>query len=63
MKAHLQVKTTSKLERTRGLAAIKTEARQKLAAVPMVKATVTDPEFMQGAPTRRRSTSTCAATT
>ena len=50
LKARLQVKTTSKLERTRGLAAIKTEARQKLAAVPMVKATVTDPEFMQGAP-------------
>ena len=50
LKARLQVKLTSKLERERGLQAIKAEARQKLAAVPLIKATVTDPEFMQGAP-------------
>ena len=50
LKARLQVKLTSKLERERGLLAIKAEARQKLAAVPLIKATVTDPEFMQGAP-------------
>jgi HAE1 family hydrophobic/amphiphilic exporter-1 len=50
LKARLQVKLTSKLERERGLAAIKSDARQKLAAVPMLRATVTDPEFMQGAP-------------
>ncbi len=50
LKARLQVKLTSKLERERGLQAIKGEARQKLAAVPLLKATVTDPEFMQGAP-------------
>ena len=52
LKARLRVKTTSKLERERGLQAIKAEARQRLAAVPLVKATVTDPEFMQGAPER-----------
>ncbi len=50
LKARLRVKLTSKLQRERGLAAIKSEARQKLAVVPMLKATVTDPEFMQGAP-------------
>ena len=42
---------TSKLQRERGLAAIKSgRPRTQLAAVPMLKATVTDPEFMQGAP-------------
>ena len=50
LKARLQVKTSKKMERTRGLAEIKNDARQRLAAVSMVKATVTDPEFMQGAP-------------
>lgn len=50
LKARLQVKTTSKMERTRGIAELKNDARSRLAAVPLVKATVTDPEFMQGAP-------------
>ncbi len=50
LKGRLQVKTTSKLQRERGLAAIKSEVRRRLAAVPMIRATVTDPEFMQGAP-------------
>jgi HAE1 family hydrophobic/amphiphilic exporter-1 len=50
LKARLQVKLTPKLQRERGLLAIKADARQKLAPVPLLKATVTDPEFMQGAP-------------
>lgn len=50
LKANLKVKTTKKLERTRGIQAIKVEARQRLASVPLVKSIVTDPEFMQGAP-------------
>lgn len=50
LKARLQVKTTPKMERERGLAAIKNDARDRLATVTLVRATVTDPEFMQGAP-------------
>ena len=50
LRARLQVKTTSKLERERGLLAIKADARARLADVPRIRATVTDPEFMQGAP-------------
>ncbi len=50
LRARLQVKTTLKNERERGLLAIKADARARLAAVPLVRATVTDPEFMQGAP-------------
>ncbi len=50
LRARLQVKMTSKLERERGLLALKADARQRLAAVPMLTAIVTDPEFMQGAP-------------
>jgi HAE1 family hydrophobic/amphiphilic exporter-1 len=50
LKARLQLKLTPKLQRQRGLLAIKADARQKLASVPLLKATVTDPEFMQGAP-------------
>ncbi len=50
LRARLQVKTTSKLQRERGLLAIKADARARLADVRMMKATVTDPEFMQGAP-------------
>ncbi|MGE0122575.1 MAG: efflux RND transporter permease subunit [Vicinamibacterales bacterium] len=50
LKARLQVKLTNKLTRDRGLMAIKADARRKLAEVPLLKATVTDPEFMQGAP-------------
>jgi multidrug efflux pump subunit AcrB/outer membrane protein TolC len=51
LRANLKIKTTKKQERQRGLVAIKQDARQRLAAVPLVKAIVTDPEFMQGAPT------------
>ncbi len=50
LRARLQVKTTSKKARERGLLAIKADARARLASVRMIKATVTDPEFMQGAP-------------
>ena len=50
LRARLQVKTTPKQARERGLLAIKADARARLADVPLVKATVTDPEFMQGAP-------------
>jgi hydrophobic/amphiphilic exporter-1 (mainly G- bacteria), HAE1 family len=50
LRARLQVKTTSKQARTRGLLAIKADARERLAKLPMLRATVTDPEFMQGAP-------------
>jgi hydrophobe/amphiphile efflux-1 (HAE1) family protein len=50
LKANLRVKASPKTERERGLLEIKAEARQRLAAVPLVKSVVTDPEFMQGAP-------------
>ncbi len=50
LRARLQVKTTPKTQRARGLLAIKSDARARLADVRMMKATVTDPEFMQGAP-------------
>jgi hydrophobe/amphiphile efflux-1 (HAE1) family protein len=50
LKARLQIKTTPKQERERGLLAIKADARERLASAPMLRATVTDPEFMQGAP-------------
>ncbi len=52
VKANLRVRTTSKSERERGLIAIKTDTRQRLATVPLVKSVVTDPEFMQGAPSQ-----------
>jgi hydrophobe/amphiphile efflux-1 (HAE1) family protein len=52
LKANLRVKTTSKTERDRGLVDIKNDTRRQLAAVPLVKTVVTDPEFMQGAPTQ-----------
>src|SRR6266511_204003 len=51
LKAQLKVKTTRKHDRERGLQAIKADARQRVAAVPLTKSIVTDPEFMQGAPT------------
>jgi HAE1 family hydrophobic/amphiphilic exporter-1 len=51
LKANLRVKTTPKRERKRGLAEIKVDTRTRIAQVPLVKAIVTDPEFMQGAPT------------
>ena len=34
----------------RGLQAIKTDMRARLTAIPLLKMTVADPEFMQGAP-------------
>jgi HAE1 family hydrophobic/amphiphilic exporter-1 len=52
LRANLRVKTTSKTERERGLVAIKDETRQRVAEVPLLKAVVTDPEFMQGAPSQ-----------
>ncbi|MDH4065141.1 MAG: efflux RND transporter permease subunit, partial [Acidobacteriota bacterium] len=50
LKASLRVKTTKKFERSRGLQAIKADMRERLRAVPLLKMTVADPEFMQGAP-------------
>jgi HAE1 family hydrophobic/amphiphilic exporter-1 len=51
LKANLKIKTTKKQERDHGLLAIKADARKALAAVPLVRIIVSDPEFMQGAPT------------
>ena len=50
LKAILKVKTTPKRARERGLLEIKADARQRVAQVQLVKSTVADPEFMQGAP-------------
>ena len=52
LKVNLRVKATSKRERSRGLSELKQDARQRLAAVPLVKSVVSDPEFMQGAPSQ-----------
>jgi hydrophobic/amphiphilic exporter-1 (mainly G- bacteria), HAE1 family len=52
LKANLRVRTTPKRERERGLVAIKTDARQRISEVPLVRSVVTDPEFMQGAPSQ-----------
>ena len=52
LRANLRVRTTPKTERERGLIAIKTDTRQRLTTVPLVKAVVSDPEFMQGAPSQ-----------
>ena len=52
LRANLRIKTTSKTERERGLVEIKDDTRRRVADVPMVKAVVTDPEFMQGAPSQ-----------
>jgi HAE1 family hydrophobic/amphiphilic exporter-1 len=52
LKANLRIKTTPKTERERGLVDIKADARRRLAEVPLVKSIVTDPEFMQGAPSQ-----------
>jgi HAE1 family hydrophobic/amphiphilic exporter-1 len=52
LKANLRVRATAKHERDRTLVDLKTEARAKIAEVPLLKAIVTDPEFMQGAPTQ-----------
>ena len=52
LKAQLRVKTTKRAERprTRSLGVIKDAARALLQEVPLLKMTVADPEFMQGAP-------------
>lgn len=50
LKASLRVKTSKRHERERGLPALKEGLRQRLAQVPLLKLTVSDPEFMQGAP-------------
>ena len=50
MKAALRVKAGKKHERERGLLALKDDMRTRLKAIPLLKMTVADPEFMQGAP-------------
>ena len=50
LKAALRVKTTKRDKRERKLEAIKDDMRKRLAGVPLLKLTVSDPEFMQGAP-------------
>ena len=52
LKASLRVKTGKKRERERGLAELKEDVRSRLKQIPMLKMTVADPEFMQGAPTQ-----------
>ncbi len=52
LKASLRVKTSKKHERERGLAEMKTDIRERLKQIPLLKMTVADPEFMQGAPTQ-----------
>ena len=52
LKANLRIRTTPKTQRERGLIALKSDARQRIAAVPLVKSVVSDPEFMQGAPSQ-----------
>ena len=50
LKAELRVKAGKKFERERGLLALKDDMRARLKNIPMLKMTVADPEFMQGAP-------------
>jgi outer membrane protein TolC len=50
LRANLRIKTTKKFERERTLQVIKSEMRERLRAIPLLKMTVADPEFMQGAP-------------
>ena len=52
LKASLRVKTGKKKERERGLAELKDDIRARLKQIPLLKMTVSDPEFMQGAPTQ-----------
>jgi hydrophobic/amphiphilic exporter-1 (mainly G- bacteria), HAE1 family len=52
LKANLRIRTTPKHERERGLIELKAATRQRIASVPLVKSVVTDPEFMQGAPSQ-----------
>ena len=46
----LRVRLTKKIDRERGIGAIKEEVRRLMAAMPFVDGKVADPEFMQGAP-------------
>ena len=50
LRANLRIKATKKFERERNLQVIKSEMRERLRAIPLLKMTVADPEFMQGAP-------------
>ncbi len=50
LKAALRVKAGKKHERERGLLALKDDMRTRLQQIPLLKMTVADPEFMQGAP-------------
>ena len=52
LKASLRVKAGKKHERERGLAELKADIRERLKPIPLLKMTVADPEFMQGAPTQ-----------
>ncbi len=52
LRANLRIRTTKKDERERGLVVIKAQTRELVAGVPLVKSVVTDPEFMQGAPSQ-----------
>jgi HAE1 family hydrophobic/amphiphilic exporter-1 len=52
LKASLRVKAGKKHERERGLAELKVDIRERLTQIPLLKMTVADPEFMQGAPTQ-----------
>jgi len=50
LRANLRVRTSKKFERQRTLLTIKADMRERLRAIPLLKMTVADPEFMQGAP-------------
>ena len=52
LKASLRVKAGKKFERERGLEELKADMRIRLKQVPLLKMTVSDPEFMQGSPTQ-----------
>jgi hydrophobe/amphiphile efflux-1 (HAE1) family protein len=52
LKASLRVKTTKKQERERTVEQVKADMRARLKELPLLKLTVADPEFMQGAPTQ-----------
>jgi HAE1 family hydrophobic/amphiphilic exporter-1 len=52
LKASLRVKAGKKHERGRTLAELKEDVRGRLKQIPLLKMTVADPEFMQGAPTQ-----------
>ena len=52
LKASLRVKAGKKHERERSIFQIKADMRERLKQIPLLKMTVADPEFMQGAPTQ-----------